>query len=67
MSKDQEMQEMEAAETLIRHDPIVLTDREFLLFEDLMTRAVEPNVLVRTEAADFNKGRFDVQGRYHWS
>ena len=55
-----------ADEVLTRHDHILLSDRDFLLFEELMKRAVEPNDLVRSEAAEFNKGRFDAQGRYHW-
>ncbi len=55
-----------ADEVLARHDQILLSDRDFLLFEELMTRAVEPNDLVRAEAAEFNQGRFDAQGRYHW-
>ncbi len=49
----------------MRHDEIVLTDRDFLLFEELMTRVVEPNALVRAEVEEFNRGRFDEQGRYH--
>ena len=56
-----------ADEVLTRHDQILLTDRDFLLFEELMTRTVEPNALVRSETAEFNKGHFDAQGRYHWS
>lgn len=55
-----------ADEVLSRHDQILLTDRDFHLFEELMTRAVEPNALVRSEVAEFNEGRFDAQGRYHW-
>jgi uncharacterized protein (DUF1778 family) len=51
---------------LARQDQILLSDRDFLLFEELMTRAVEPNDLVRAEVAQFNQGRFDAQGRYHW-
>ncbi len=51
---------------LARHDQVLLTDRDFLLFEELMTRAVEPNDLVRAEVAEFNQGRFDPQGRYSW-
>lgn len=54
-----------ADEVLARHDQILLTDRDFLLFEELMIRAVEPNDLVRAEAAEFNQGRFDALGRYH--
>lgn len=56
-----------ADEVLARHEQILLSDHDFLLFEELMTRAVEPNDLVRAEAAEFNQGRFDAQGRYHWS
>ncbi len=55
-----------ADEVLSRHDQILLTDRDFRLFEELMTRPVEPNALVRSEFAEFNEGRFDAQGRYHW-
>jgi len=55
-----------ADEVLARHDQILLSDHDFLLFEELMTRAVEPNDVVRAEAAEFNQGRFDAQGRYHW-
>ena len=55
-----------ADEVLARHDQVLLSDRDFLLFEELMQREIEPNDLVRTEVADFNKGRFDPQGRYHW-
>ncbi len=54
-----------ADEVLAQHDQILLTDRDFRLFEELMTRKVEPNELVRSEAAEFNKGWFDAQGRYH--
>lgn len=54
-----------ADEVLSRHDQILLTDRDFQLFEELMTRKVEPNALVRSEAAEFNQGWFDAQGRYH--
>lgn len=53
-------------EVLARHDQVLLTDRDFLLFEELMKRAIGPNDLVRAEVADFNRGRFDPQGRYHW-
>jgi uncharacterized protein (DUF1778 family) len=53
-------------EVLARQDQILLTDRDFLLFEELLTRRVEPNELVRSEVAEFNKGHFDAQGRYHW-
>lgn len=55
-----------ADEVLTEHDQILLTDRDFLLFEELMTRAVEPNDLARSEAAKFNEGRLDAEGRYHW-
>lgn len=55
-----------ADEILARHDQVLLSDRDFLLFEELMQRAIEPNDLVRSEVADFNQGRFDPQGRYHW-
>ena len=55
-----------ADEVLARHDQVLLSDRDFLLFEELMKRAVEPNDLVGGEVADFNKGRFDSEGRYHW-
>lgn len=55
-----------ADEVLARHDQILLSDRDFFLFEELMARPVEPNDLVRAEVAEFNKGRFDAQGRYHW-
>ena len=55
-----------ADEVLSRHDQILLTDRDFYLFEELMTRVVEPNDLVRSETEAFNRGRFDAQGRYHW-
>jgi len=55
-----------ADEVLAQHDQILLSDRDFLLFEELMTRPVEPNDLVRAEVAKFNKGHFDAQGRYHW-
>lgn len=55
-----------ADEILARHDQILLTDRDFLLFEELMARPVEPNDLVRAEVTQFNKGHFDAQGRYHW-
>ena len=55
-----------AEEVLARHEQILLSDRDFSLFEELMTRAVEPNELVRAETAAFNRGRFDAQGRYHW-
>lgn len=55
-----------ADEVLSRHDQILLTDRDFQFFEELMTQAVEPNALVRSEVAEFNEGRFDAQGRYHW-
>lgn len=51
----------------LEHDPILLTDRDFQLFEELMARAVEPNDLVRSEAEDFNRVHFDEQGRCHWS
>lgn len=55
-----------ADEVLAQHEQILLSDRDFLLFEVLMTRQVEPNDLVRTEVAEFNQGRFDAEGRYHW-
>lgn len=55
-----------ADEVLAQHEQILLSDRDFALFEELMTRPVEPNALVRAEAAAFNEGRFDAQGRYHW-
>lgn len=55
-----------ADEVLARHDQILLTDRDFALFEELMTRPIEPNELARGETAAFNEGRFDAQGRYHW-
>ena len=55
-----------ADEVLARYDQVLLSDRDFLLFEELMKREIEPNDLVRAEVADFNKGRFDPQGRYHW-
>jgi len=54
-----------ANEVLSRHDQILLTERDFQLSEDLMMRKVEPNALVRSEAAEFNEGWFDAQGRYH--
>ena len=56
-----------ADEVLTRHEQILLSDRDFTLFEELMTRPVEPNDLVRSETADFNRGWFDAQGSYHWS
>lgn len=46
---------------------ILLTDRGFHFFKELMTRVVEPNDLVRSEVEAFNRGYFDAQGRYHWS
>lgn len=49
-----------------QQEPILLTDRDFLLFGELMSRAVEPNALVLSEIAEFNKGSFDEQRRYHW-
>ena len=55
-----------ADEVLARHEQITLSDRDFALFEELMRRSVEPSDLVRAEAAEFNRGRFDAQGRYHW-
>jgi uncharacterized protein (DUF1778 family) len=55
-----------ADEVLARHEQILLTDRDFQLFEALMTHAVEPNTLVRSEVAAFREGRFDAEGRYHW-
>ncbi len=56
-----------ADEPLSPHEQVLLTDRDFQLFEELMTRATEPNALVRSEVEGFNKGHFDAQGRYHWS
>ena len=55
-----------ADEVLAQHEQILLSDRDFLLFEALMTRETEPNDLVQAEVAEFNQGRFDGQGRYHW-
>ncbi len=54
-----------ADEILARHAQVLLSDRDFLLFEELMKRTVEPNDLVCAEVAEFNQGRFDEQGRYH--
>ncbi len=55
-----------ADEILAQHDQILLSDRDFLLFEELMKRTIEPNDLVRAEVAEFDQGRFDAQGHYHW-
>ena len=44
-----------AYEVLARHEQILLSDRDFVLFEELMTRPVEPNDLVRAEVAEFNE------------
>lgn len=49
-----------------RKDDILLSDRDFALFKENMMRSVEPNAPVQSEVAEFNKGRFDAQGRYHW-
>lgn len=54
-----------ADEVLARHEQLHLSDRDVVLFEELMTRPVEPNALVRSEVAAFNEGRFDAQGRHH--
>lgn len=55
-----------AEEVLARHEQILLSDRDFAFFEELMTRPVETNALVRSEVTEFNEGRFDAQGRYRW-
>lgn len=55
-----------AEEVLAQHEQILLSDQDFALFEELMTRSIEPNALVRSEITEFNKGHFDAQGRYHW-
>jgi hypothetical protein len=54
-------------EVLAPQGPILLSDRDFLFFEALLTRQVQPNALVCSEVAEFNQGCFDAQGRYCWS
>ena len=54
-----------AESTLARHESILLSDRDFERFVELMTADTAPTETARQEAEEFSRGRMEG-GRYHW-
>ncbi len=54
-----------AEEVLARYDQIVLSDRDYELFTQMMTAETEPTEIARQEAAEFREGQQEGS-RYRW-
>lgn len=54
-----------ADEVLARQERILLSDRDFARFVELMTAEAEPTEVALREAAEFNQGKMDGS-RYRW-
>ena len=54
-----------ANEVLARHEQIILSDRDYELFVQMMTSDAEPTELAKHEADEFKKGQMEG-ARFRW-
>ena len=54
-----------ADEVLARHEQIILSDRDYELFVEIMTSDAQPPELAKQEAAEFKNGKMEG-ARYRW-
>lgn len=54
-----------ADEVLARHEQIILSERDYELFVQIMTSDAQPTELAKQEAEEFKKGKMEG-ARYRW-